>query len=163
MALNAYLECEGKKSGAVTGSCDIKPHEGKMEVWGWHHEVTSPRDLAKGAATGKRTHKPITVTKAVDKASPVLMMFLVTNEVISTWKLMVYRPGTDTPEEEHYFTIQLENANVSAIRQEQLNNKYPDNIAHDFREHISFSYQKIIWTWESGGAVTAQDDWQTQV
>jgi len=34
--------------------------------------VQSPRDAATGQASGKRQHKPITVTKEVDKASPKL-------------------------------------------------------------------------------------------
>jgi hypothetical protein len=35
--------------------------------------ATSPRDPASGVPTGKRQHKPITITKTVDKASPALM------------------------------------------------------------------------------------------
>jgi len=37
------------------------------------HAVTSPRDAASRMATGKRQYKPITITKFVDKASPLLM------------------------------------------------------------------------------------------
>ncbi len=36
-------------------------------------KVTAPRDMATGMATGKRMHKPFTITKEVDKASPLLM------------------------------------------------------------------------------------------
>lgn len=35
-------------------------------------EVTSPRDAASGMATGKRMHQPISVTKDVDKSTPVI-------------------------------------------------------------------------------------------
>jgi hypothetical protein len=35
-------------------------------------EVTSPRDAASGMATGKRMHKPMTITKELDKSSPML-------------------------------------------------------------------------------------------
>lgn len=34
--------------------------------------VTAPRDAASGLPTGKRQHKPVTVTKEVDKATPRL-------------------------------------------------------------------------------------------
>ena len=57
-------------------------------------------------------------------------------------------------------TIELVNANIAGIRQELLNNKYPENMQHREREHISFTYQKIIWTWMDGG-ITAEDDWET--
>ena len=35
-------------------------------------EVSSPRDAASGMATGKRMHKPYTITKELDKSSPML-------------------------------------------------------------------------------------------
>ena len=35
-------------------------------------EVTSPRDVASGQASGKRMHKPMTVSKEYDKSSPTL-------------------------------------------------------------------------------------------
>lgn len=43
-----------------------------------HTDEQSPtsevkRDAASGMPTGKRTHKPITITKTLDKSSPVLM------------------------------------------------------------------------------------------
>lgn len=52
------------------------------------------------------------------------------------------------------------NANIAGVRQEQLNNKYPENMKHEVREHVSFTYQKIIWVWEDGG-IMAEDDWET--
>ena len=30
------------------------------------------------------------------------------------------------------------------------------------REHVSFTYQKIIWTYEDGG-ITAEDDWEAPI
>jgi hypothetical protein len=36
-------------------------------------DVVSPPDAASGLPTGKRMHKPITITKEIDKATPLLM------------------------------------------------------------------------------------------
>ena len=58
--------------------------------------------------------------------------------------------------------MQLQNASIAGIRHEMLNNKYPENMKHKEREHLSFCYQKIIWTWVDGG-ITADDDWETPV
>ena len=33
---------------------------------------------------------------------------------------------------------------------------------HEVREHISFTYQKITWTFEDGG-ITSEDDWEQPV
>lgn len=35
--------------------------------------ISQPRDAASGLPTGKRQHKPVTVTKPLDKASPMML------------------------------------------------------------------------------------------
>jgi len=54
-------ECIGKIRCA-DGSCTIA----------FEQEIVSPRDAASGLPTGKRQHKPFTITKELDKSSPVL-------------------------------------------------------------------------------------------
>lgn len=157
MALNAYLKLTGESTGEVKGSNMQVGREDSMEIYGWNHEVVSPRDAASGLPTGKRQHKPLTVVKPVDKASPLLMSILANNENITSWELRCWRPST-SGKEEQYYTILLENANIAGIRVEQLNNKYPENMKHELREYVSFTYQKIIWTFEDGG-IMAEDDW----
>jgi hypothetical protein len=58
------------------------------------------------------------------------------------------------------WSVELRRADTAGIRQEQLNNKYPENMKHEIREHISFTYQKIIWTFTVGG-ISGEDDWET--
>jgi hypothetical protein len=36
------------------------------------HEIVSPRDVSTGMATGKRQHKPMTITKELDRTAPTL-------------------------------------------------------------------------------------------
>lgn len=158
MALNSYLTCEGETQGKIEGSNTQSGREGLMEIYGWSHEVISPRDAASGLPTGKRQHKPVTVTKPVDKATPLLLNVLTNNENLKTWKLECWRPSK-AGKEEQFYTIELMNGNISGIRAEQLNNKYPENMNHEVREHISFTYQKVTWTWKDGG-ITAEDDWE---
>jgi type VI secretion system secreted protein Hcp len=159
MALNAYLKLKGQKSGEVKGSVTQRGRENSIMVIAVQHEVVSPRDAASGLPTGKRQHKPITITKEVDKSSPVLYNILVTNENIPEWSLQFWQPSSSGKEFQHY-TIKLTNANIAGIRLEMLNNKYPENMQHKECEHISFTYQKIEWTWTDGG-ITAEDDWES--
>lgn len=161
MALNAYLTLTGETQGEIKGSVTQAGREDNMEVYGWSHEVLSPRDAASGLPTGKRQHKPIVLIKPIDKASPLLMNMLVNNENITDWALRCWRPSREGKEFQ-YYTVELVNASVSSIQVEQLNNKYPENMRHELREHVSFVYQKIIWTWEDGG-ITAEDDWESPV
>jgi type VI secretion system Hcp family effector len=96
------------------------------------HEIVSPRDAGSGAATGKRVHKPLTVTMAVGASTPQLINAVVTNAVLSSVVL------TSSSE-----TITLTNADISDYQQ------HGDTIT------LAFTYQKIEWT--SGGS-SAQDD-----
>ena len=158
MALNAYLKLTGETQGEIKGSVTQAGREDSIAVIGFDQEITSPRDAASGLPTGKRQHGPLTIAKEVDKSSPLIYSAMVNNENITELELRCWQPSPTGQEVQHY-TIQLENASISKIRQEMLNNKYPENMQHKEREHVSFCYQKIIWTWEDGG-ITAEDDWE---
>jgi len=159
MALNAYLTLTGETQGKINGSVTQAGREDSMEIYGWTHEVIAPRDPASGLPTGKRQHKPIIVTKPIDKATPLLMNLLTNNENITEWSLKCWKPSR-AGKEEQFYSVELVNANVASIQVEQLNNKYPENMKHEVREHVAFTYQKIIWTWQDGG-ITCEDDWET--
>ncbi len=161
MALNAYLKLKGKKTGDIKGSVTQKGREDSIMVIGVNHEVISPRDAASGLPTGKRQHKPITITKEVDASSPHLYNLLVNNENITEWVLQFWTPSP-TGQEKQYYTIKLTNATISGIQMEMLNNKYPENMQHKERERVEFCYQKIAWTWVEGG-IEAEDDWESPV
>jgi len=161
VALNAYLTLKGQKQGDIKGSVTQKGREESIMVIGFSHEVVSPRDAASGLPTGKRQHKPFTVTKEIDKSTPLLYNVLTNNENITDWKLKFWQPSTSGAEVQFY-TVDLVNANIAGIRGEMLNNKYPENMQHKEREHVAFTYQKITWTWMDGG-ITADDDWETPV
>ena len=158
MALNAYLRLTGETQGEIRGSVTQRGREDSIMVIGFSHEVISPRDAASGLPTGKRQHRPLVITKEVDKSSPLLMNALVNNETITEFRLDFWQPST-TGQEFQFYTIELINASIAGIQLEMLNNKYPENMQHKEREHVSFCYQKIIWTFQDGG-ITAEDDWE---
>jgi type VI secretion system secreted protein Hcp len=161
MALNAYLRLTGATQGEMKGSVILKGREDSIMVIAVDHEVVSPRIAASGLSTGKLQHRPLVITKEVDKSSPLLMNALIHNEIIREWKLEFWQPSLSGTEEQ-YYSIQLINASIVGIHFEMLNNKVPENMQYKEREHISFNYQKIIWTYEDGG-ITAQDElvsWQ---
>jgi type VI secretion system secreted protein Hcp len=104
------------------------------------HEIVSPRDAASGLPTGKRQHRPFTITKTIDKSTPLFMNALVQNENLSSVLIGMLRNGNQV------MTIKLTNASVS------------DRVQKGDLETISFTYQKIEWTWVDGSLV-AMDDW----
>ena len=160
MALNAYMRLTGEKQGEIRGPVTRPDSEDSIKVIAVEHNVLSLLDAASGLPTGKRQHKPLTITKEIDMASPLLMNMMVNNENITDLEIRFWRAAKDGHEEQFY-TIQLYNASISDIQLEMLNNQYPENIKHKVREHVSFCYQKIIWTYEDGG-ITAADKWEAR-
>jgi type VI secretion system secreted protein Hcp len=119
MALNAYLKLKGQKQGDINGSVTQKGRENSIMVIAVSHEIISPRDPASGLPTGKRMHKPMVITKELDKASPLLYNALCNNENIPTWKLQFWTPqlraSAGVGNEVQHFTIELLNANIASI------------------------------------------------
>jgi type VI secretion system secreted protein Hcp len=122
------------------------------------HEVLSPRDAASGLPTGKRMHKPLTITKELDRSSPQLYSALVNNENITEWTLQFSRADR-TGAEKPAYTIKLTSASIASIEFVMPNNRAPELAKLAEYEQVAFTYGKIEWTWVEGG-VTAEDSWQ---
>jgi type VI secretion system secreted protein Hcp len=157
MSLDATMRLTSEVQGEIKGSVTKAGLEDSIMVIGFSHEVHSPRDAASGLPTGKRQHKPIIVTKEIDKSTPLLLSALINNENITDMELRFWKP-LRRGKKFQYYTIQLLNARIVNIQQEMLNNKYPENVLHNEREHVSFVYHKIVWTYEDGG-LTSEDSW----
>ena len=166
MALNAYLRLKGQKQGDIKGSVIQKGREDSIMVIAVSHQIVSPRDAASGLPTGKRMHKPFTITKELDKSSPLLYSVLCNNENIPEWSLEFWTPQisakTGSGAEVQHFTVKLENANIASIDFQMANNKHPDLMKFAEYENISFTYEKITWTWKQGG-IEAEDSWAAPV
>lgn len=142
---------EGTKQGGFKGEAG----RSGSPVLSFAYEVSSPRDVATGQASGKRQHKPIVITKEWGPASPQLFQACVTNEVLKSVVLNFSRTNA-SGEEEVYYTIKLTNATVSGIRQYT-----PDpqkSLGTVPLEEVSFTFQKIEMESVDGKTV-AMDDW----
>jgi type VI secretion system secreted protein Hcp len=134
-AVAGTLNITGARAGAFS----------PIVLTGLTHEITSPRDPASGLPTGKRIHKPITITKELDRTTPLLLNALVSNETLTTVLIGLLRNGQQVA------TIKLTNASIS------------NYVTHGLTEKWSFTYQKIEWTWLGDGGVVASDDWEAPV
>ncbi|MFT3776068.1 MAG: type VI secretion system tube protein Hcp [Minicystis sp.] len=68
--------------------------------------------------------------------------------------------STPTGQEKQHYTVRLTNATLSTINFKMANIKNPKLQRLSEYEELSFTYQKIEWTWNEGG-LTAADDWET--
>jgi type VI secretion system secreted protein Hcp len=158
----AYLYAFGQKQGQIKGGVTQKGRESSIKVVDVRHSIVSPRDPQSGLPTGQRMHKPFVVTKEIDKASPLLETALVTNENLTSVTLKFWTPqlqaASGVGAEVQHYTIKLTNANIASIevKPQMINGK------EELVEQISFTYQKIEWTWNDGG-ITASDDWKARM
>ncbi|WP_437669446.1 type VI secretion system tube protein TssD [Sorangium sp. So ce131] len=173
MAMQAYLKLKGLKQGEIKGSVTQAGRKDKIGVVAVNHTIVSPRDPATGMPSGKRQHKPLTITKELDKSTPLLLQALVTNETISEWELQFITTAisaqTGVGAEKNHYTIKLVNATIASIDFIMDHTRKNADVAagglatqQQETERVSFTYQKIIWTWTDGG-ITAEDDWETPV
>ncbi len=146
-----FLTLTGQKSGVVKGSVTQKGRENSILVSAVEDEVISPRDPASGLPTGKRQHKPIKVTIELDQSAPILYNMLSSNENIPTLELKFWHPSTSGVETQFY-TVRLTNASIAEIHAST-------DATHTAMLDVSFTYQKVQWTWNEGG-ITAMDNWQ---
>jgi type VI secretion system secreted protein Hcp len=167
MPTPAYLTIEGSKQGPITagtftqdsvGNVYVEGHEDEILVQAFSHTVTVPTDPQSGQPTGQRVHGPFTVTKVFDKCSPLLYTALTSGEKMTKCLLKWYRTSADG-QQEHYFTMELEDAIIVDIHASMPNCQDPSVAHFTHLEEVSFSYRKITWTHEVGGT-SGEDDWR---
>lgn len=159
MALSAYLSIRAERQGPIRGSGTQRGGEGKILVVSVQHEIVCPRDPTTGQPTGKRIHKPFVATKELDRASPLLYAVLCTNENLAEVRVDFWT-ATSMGQEKQHFTVRLTNANISGITFKMANIRSSRLARFPEYEEVSFTYQKIEWTWHDGG-IFAADDWES--
>jgi type VI secretion system secreted protein Hcp len=168
MALNAYLTLKGQKQGDIKGGVTQKGREGSILVHAFSNQVISPGDATTGRPTGKRQHQPLVILKEIDRSSPQLWSALVNNENITGWQLRFWAAGlaggagAGGGVEKQIYTIELTNASIASMREYMLDNDDPALMKFPLLEEITFTYQKIQWTWTDPTTV-ASDDWESPV
>ena len=158
MALTGYLYLEGNNQGQIEGDCVQKDREGAIVVYAFEHEIEIPKDTHNGLPTGQRIHKPFTIVKKFDSASPKVMQACTSGEQLASWELKLFRIN-DKGQEEHYYTIKLNESVIVKSNYETPLTFLDENKPYHNMENISFSYSSITHIYEPKG-IEAQDDWK---
>jgi len=166
MATPAYMSITGVKQGLITkgayteesvGNTYQSEHEDEVIIQGFSHEVTIPCDPQSGQVVGQRVHKPLIITKAFDKSSPLLFQALTTNECLSKVEIKWFRATKSGSE--HYYTTTLEDAAIVNIKGYMHNCQDLSNSHYVQMEDVQFSYRKITWTHVVANT-SGSDDWR---
>ncbi|MEM9081482.1 MAG: type VI secretion system tube protein TssD [Verrucomicrobiota bacterium] len=124
-----------------------------IEAFAFQSEFFSPTDAGSGRPTGRRTYKPITFTKRIDKSSPLLAKAFVNNETIAG-EIRFYRTDSNSGMIEHYYTIELQNARVARVRNWTPSTIDPASVSSPDLEEVSLTFETITWTDEESGNST---------
>jgi type VI secretion system secreted protein Hcp len=163
-AYEFYFQVTGVTQGILKGESARERWQDWLVGLAYDYEVSTPRDVDTGRASGVRRHGPVTVTKEWGAATPQIFQALTTNEMLERVEfnfLKTTRNGT----EEVYHKVILENAVVTDIKQrtETVENASGKTIVYDTAEleDVSFAFQRI--TIENlDGMTVATDDWRTR-
>jgi type VI secretion system Hcp family effector len=136
-AFDAYITIKGARQGPFKSDA----------MSGNIHLVNVVRDtpMATAMPMGRRMHSTITITKEIDRASPMFAQALSTNELLSE-VVITFTGGSRGAKTAQ--RIVLTNASILSVRKAGGN------------ELITLDYQNIEVTWTDGGK-TMSDDWET--
>ena len=165
MPTPCFMTIEGKNQKLITKEAYTaesvgnwqEGHEDEFLVQAFDHTVTVPTDPQSGQVSGQRVHKPLTITKVFDRSSPLLYNAVASGEKLKC-QIKWYRTSP-MGVQEHYFTIELEDAVITNIRAHMPNCQDPAMASFTHLEDVSFAYGRITWTHEVCG-VSGADDWK---
>jgi|SRR5690348_12615374 type VI secretion system secreted protein Hcp len=150
-AEHVFCKIEGQKQGIIKGDSTVKGQEDSIPILSMASGVDIPFDPASGQATGRRQHKPLTIVKNLDKASPKLFLAAVTNENLKQVTCVFYQ-STGGGVQQAFFRIQLQNARITEtdIGGNALT-------SHGVHETVSMRFERITLEDIIGGVI-AEDD-----
>lgn len=164
----AYISIQGERQGLITAGTFTEAsvgnnwqagHEDEAIVQSFTHDITLPRDPQTGQPTGQRVHMPFKVVKVFDKCSPLLFSSLTTGEKLPRVELKFYRTAAQGSPE-HYFTILLEDAIITNIKNWMPHCQDPAQAHLTNMEEVEFTYRKITKT-HVVASTSESDDWRT--
>jgi len=168
MEFQAYMSVKAITQGQLKGEGTGKRKNKWMPVVGFAMRLDSPRDMATGAASGRRQYRLVKVVKEWGAASPQLLQCCATNEILSEVVIEFLR--TNAKGEEYvYQRVTLTNAGIAHVSRftkggevesaagsgasSQAETSIPAEL-----EEVEFSFQKVAVEDLDGGTSFA-DDW----
>lgn len=118
--------------------------------------VRSPRDAASGLATGKRLHKPITMSFTYHPTTAGFLSHLKEGAVLDQCDIEVYDDANG--KETLLFTVRLTGALVAACDVELADSKAAGDPVRIGDVKLGITYSKVSWVID--GRVSYEDDWR---
>ena len=143
MAYHGYMSIKGRSQGLISAGCSATDSIGNRCQAAHMDEImvlSFSHNLSNVGNTERTTHRPILITKYIDKATPLLAQALTNREVLEC-RINLYR--IIAGKHECYFKDELSGAIVVDQRME-----VPHSVllnAQDPQEYLAIRYDFIGW------------------
>jgi type VI secretion system secreted protein Hcp len=147
MAVDMFLVIEGDAKGETQD--DKYKAENGIDVlaWSWGMSQSGTFHLGGGGGAGKANFQDISVTKYIDKSSPILMLYCSNGDHFPSAKLVVRKAGKDPLE---YLVIEMKKVLITSVSTGGSGgeDRLTENVS------LNFAEVKVIYTeqTETGGA-----------
>ena len=166
MPTPAFMTLHGEHQGLISagafteasvGNTYQKGREDQIMIQALTHGIFVP----KGSGAGRRMHKPLIVTKAIDKATPLINNALCSGELLKICRVEWYRSSAQGIQE-HFYTMELEDAVIIGAEVLMPHCQDPGTAHLTQVEKVHFSYRRINWRHEVSRTM-GSDEWSTEV
>lgn len=150
MANHGYMTITGKTQGLISAGCSTQDSIGNKYQAGHSDEImvlSYSHNMVNLGNINKPTHSPITITKNIDKSSPLIAQALSSREEINC-VISFYRVSSFGMQEKFY-SISISGGVVADLTIEM-----PHALFHNDaepQEHVAIRYREITWTHHSAG------------
>lgn len=165
MANHGYMSITGKKQGLISSGCSSQDsignkcqigHFDEIMVLAYSHDMVAGSD---GTVTGGRgQHRPVVITKNIDKSSPLISGALHDGEEVEC--VIDFYRTSPIGSQEKYFVVRLSGARIAYI-----NFQVPHVINMSEgqpQEVVVIRYRDITWT-HVGAGTSAHSSWNNDV
>ncbi|MCR9108570.1 type VI secretion system tube protein Hcp [Marivita sp. XM-24bin2] len=137
MAVDMFLDLKG-----IPGESKDDKHKDKIDVlaWSWGCSQSGTMHFGGGGGAGKANFQDISVTKWIDKASPILMTNVATGDHIAEGTLIVRKAGAKPLE---YIKITMTDILVTSVSTGGSGgeDRLTENVSLNFAQ-IKFEYKE---------------------
>ena len=154
MTISSYALVDGIPGPAVGSGL-----EDHIECYEFSYRIELPTDIRDGSVTGRRQHGFFSITKELDKASPLFAKHLCDNIEVAKVEVKHYRPNMQG-DIEHYFTHEMKKVKVVGVSTWKPNTC--DDASKRFRdmEQVRFMFEEITIKDSEGNEYT--DKWAVE-
>ncbi|QQZ42797.1 Hcp family type VI secretion system effector [Pseudomonas sp. SK3(2021)] len=150
MANHGYMTITGKTQGLISAGCSTQDsignkcqagHTDEIMVLSYSHNMINIENI------NKPTHSPVTITKNVDKSSPLIAQALSSREEINC--IINFYRVSSLGMQEKFYSVSISGGVIADLTLE-MPHALLQNDAEP-QEHVAIRYREITWTHHSAG------------